>query len=159
MPENLSFRFAERNDAALIFDFIMGIAKYEKMEDEVVNTPELIEKWLFDEHRAEVIFAVHNGKEVGFALFFYNYSTFVGRPGIHLEDIFILPEYRKMGFGKALFKKVAAVAEERDCGRLEWVCLDWNRPSIDFYLSMGAVPMDGWTTYRLAGETLKKAAQ
>lgn len=159
MPENLSFRFAERNDAALIFDFIMGIAKYEKMEDEVVNTPELIEKWLFDEHRAEVIFAVHNGKEVGFALFFYNYSTFVGRPGIHLEDIFILPEYRKMGFGKALFKKVATVAEERDCGRLEWVCLDWNRPSIDFYLSMGAVPMDGWTTYRLAGETLKKAAQ
>lgn len=159
MPENLSFRFAERNDTALIFDFIMGIAKYEKMEDEVVNTPELIEKWLFDEHRAEVIFAVHNGKEVGFALFFYNYSTFVGRPGIHLEDIFILPEYRKMGFGKALFKKVAAVAEERDCGRLEWVCLDWNRPSIDFYLSMGAVPMDGWTTYRLAGETLKKAAQ
>lgn len=159
MPENLSFRFAERSDAALIFDFIIGIAKYEKMEDEVVNTPELIEKWLFDEHRAEVIFAVHNGKEIGFALFFYNYSTFVGKPGIHLEDIFILPKYRKMGFGKALFKQVAAVAQERDCGRLEWVCLDWNRPSIDFYLSMGAVPMEGWTTYRLAGESLKKAAQ
>ena len=159
MSDELTFRFAERKDSKLIFDFIMGIAKYEKMEDEVVNTPELIEKWLFDEHRAEVIFAVLDGREVGFELFFYNYSTFVGRPGIHLEYLFVLPEFRGRGFGKALFKKLAKVAVERDCGRLEWVCLNWNRPSIDFYLSMGARPMDEWTTYRLAGESLAKAAE
>lgn len=159
MSTELVFRFAERKDSSLIFDFIKGIAKYEKMEDEVENTPALIEKWLFDEHRAEVIFALLDGKEIGFALFFCNYSTFVGRPGIHLEDIFVLPEYRGKGYGKALFKKVAETAKERNCGRLEWVCLDWNKPSIDFYLSMGAQPMSEWTTYRLAGESLEKAAK
>ncbi len=159
MSTELVFRFAERKDSSLIFDFIKGIAKYEKMEDEVENTPALIEKWLFDEHRAEVIFALLDGKEIGFALFFCNYSTFVGRPGIHLEDIFVLPEYRGKGYGKALFKKVAETAKERNCGRLEWVCLDWNKPSIDFYLSMGAQPMSEWTTYRLAGESLEKAAE
>ena len=159
MSDKLSFRFAQRNDAALIFDFIMRIAEYEKMTDEVLNTPEMVEKQLFDEHRAEVIFAVADGREVGFELFFYNYSTFTGKPGIHLEDIFVLPEFRGCGYGKALLKKLAAVAQERGCARLEWVCLDWNSPSIDFYLSLGARPMDEWTTYRLAGEALAKAAE
>ena len=159
MSDELSFRFAERKDAALILDCIMRIAEYEKMTDEVVNTPKMVEKQLFDEHRAEVIFAMVDGKEVGFELFFYNYSTFTGKPGIHLEDLFVLPEHRGHGYGKALLKKLAAVAEERGCARLEWVCLDWNRPSIDFYLSMGACPMSEWTTYRLAGETLAKAAE
>lgn len=159
MSDKLSFRFAQRKDAALIFDFIMRIAEYEKMTDEVLNTPEMVEKQLFDEHRAEVIFAVADGREVGFELFFYNYSTFTGKPGIHLEDIFVLPEFRGCGYGKALLKKLAAVARERGCARLEWVCLDWNRLSIDFYLSLGARPMDEWTTYRLAGEALAKAAE
>lgn len=159
MSDKLSFRFAQRKDAALIFDFIMRIAEYEKMTDEVLNTPEMVEKQLFDEHRAEVIFAVADGREVGFELFFYNYSTFTGKPGIHLEDIFVLPEFRGCGYGKALLKKLAAVAQERGCARLEWVCLDWNRSSIDFYLSLGARPMDEWTTYRLAGEALAKAAE
>ena len=159
MSDKLSFRFAQRKDAALIFDFIMRIAEYEKMTDEVLNTPEMVEKQLFDEHRAEVIFAMADGREVGFELFFYNYSTFTGKPGIHLEDIFVLPEFRGCGYGKALLKKLAAVAQERGCARLERVCLDWNRPSIDFYLSLGARPMDEWTTYRLAGEALAKAAE
>ena len=159
MSDKLSFRFAQRKDAALIFDFIMRIAEYEKMTDEVLNTPEMVEKQLFDEHRAEVIFAMVDGREVGFELFFYNYSTFTGKPGIHLEDIFVLPEFRGCGYGKALLKKLAAVAQERCCARLEWVCLDWNRPSVDFYLSLGARPMDEWTTYRLAGEALAKAAE
>jgi GNAT superfamily N-acetyltransferase len=156
---NVQFRYATENDAALVLEFIKGIATYEKMLDEVVNTEELIKEVVFGKGNAEVIFALEDGKEVGFALFFHNYSTFVGRAGIHLEDLFVWPEHRGKGYGKALLTEVTRIAKERNCGRVEWTCLDWNQPSIDFYLSMGAVPMEGWTVYRLTGDTLRKAAE
>jgi GNAT superfamily N-acetyltransferase len=107
----------------------------------------------------EVLFVCEGEKEVGFALFFHNFSTFLGRAGIYLEDLFVLPEYRGKGYGKALLKKLAQITVERGCGRLEWACLDWNQPSIDFYRSLGAVPMDEWTTYRLTGDTLLEMAK
>lgn len=156
---NVFIRKAVREDAKLVLDFIKGIARYEKMEDEVEATMEMIEEQLFDKGRAEVIFAVENGREVGFALFFHNFSTFVGRSGLYLEDLFVLPEYRGRGYGKALFLELVRIARERNCGRMEWVCLDWNKPSIDFYRSMGAVPLDEWTTYRLAGDALARLAE
>ena len=105
-----------------------------------------------------MLFVLEDGKEVGFALFCYNFSTFLGRAGIHLEDLFVLPEYRGRGYGKALLKKLAAIAVERKCGRLEWQCLDWNEPSIQFYLSLGAVQLSDWTGYRLSGDSLRKMA-
>lgn len=142
-------RKAEREDAALVLEFIKGIAKYEKMENEVETTVELLEEQLFGKGRAEVIFAMEDGKEVGFALFFHNFSTFVGRGGLYLEDLYVYPEYRGKGYGKALFMELVRIANERKCGRMEWVCLNWNTPSIEFYRSLGAVPLDEWTTYRL----------
>ena len=154
----VAFRTAERKDVALILEFIRELADYEKMLDEVVATPELLEKWIFDERKAEVIFALEGEREVGFALFFHNFSTFLGRAGIYLEDLYVRPECRGKGYGKALLRELARIAVERGCGRLEWWCLDWNRPSIDFYLSLGAEPMKDWTVYRIAGETLKKLA-
>lgn len=154
-----TIRQAERNDCAIILSFIRALAEYENMSDEVVADEALLEEWIFDKKKAEVIFAVEDGKEVGFALFFHNFSTFLGRAGIYLEDLFVLPEYRGKGYGKALLKRLAAIATERGCGRLEWSCLDWNRPSIDFYLSLGATPMSDWTTYRMAGDTLKDFAE
>ncbi|MDC7287149.1 GNAT family N-acetyltransferase [Blautia schinkii] len=155
---NVTFRFAERSDAGMILDFIRELAEYEKMLDEVVATKELLEYWIFDEKKAEVIFAVEDGKEVGFALFFHNFSTFLGRAGLYLEDLFVKPAYRGKGYGKALLHELAKIAKERGCGRLEWSCLDWNRPSIDFYLSMDAEPMEEWTVYRLAGDRLHALA-
>lgn len=149
-------RKAEREDAALVLEFIKGIAKYEKMENEVEATVELLEEQLFDKGRAEVIFAMEDGKEVGFALFFHNFSTFVGRSGLYLEDLYVYPEYRGKGYGKALFLELVRIANERKCGRMEWVCLNWNTPSIGFYRSMGAVALDEWTTYRLAGDALAR---
>ena len=154
-----SFRFAERKDTALILQFIRELAEYEKLRHEVVADEATLEEWIFDRKKAEVLFALENGREVGFALFFHNFSTFLGRGGIYLEDLFVLPEYRGRGCGKALLKKLAALAVERGCGRLEWWCLDWNRPSIDFYLSLGAEPMKDWTVYRIAGDTLQKLAR
>ena len=147
-------RFANINDLDKIIYFITELAIYEKMLDEVVVTKDLLKKWLFEEKIAEVIFVMENDKEVGFALFFHNYSTFVGRAGIYLEDLYVLPNYRHKGYGKALIKKLANICIERECGRFEWCCLDWNKPSIDFYLSLGAKPMDDWTTYRLDGDAL-----
>ena len=130
------------------------------MSGQVVATPELLREWLFEKQKAEVIFALAGGREVGFALFFHNFSTFLGRAGVYLEDLFVLPEERGKGYGKALLKELGRIAVERGCGRLEWACLDWNRPSIDFYTKrMHAVPMDEWTVYRLTGETLLEAAQ
>lgn len=155
MSDN-SFRYATREDASLILSFIKGIAEYERMLDLVINTEEMIEQVVFEQKRAEVIFVLEDGKEVGFALFFHNYSTFVGRAGLYLEDLFVWPEYRGKGYGKALFCKVASIAKERGCGRMEWTCLDWNEPSIRFYLSMGATPMDEWTTYRLTADGIDK---
>ncbi|MBE7044691.1 MAG: GNAT family N-acetyltransferase [Ruminococcaceae bacterium] len=155
----VSFRFAEKTDARTILYFIRQLAEYEKMSDAVVATEELLKEWIFDKKKAEVIFAVVDGKEIGFALFFHNFSTFLGRAGIYLEDLFVLPEYRKKGYGKALLKELARITVERGCGRLEWCCLDWNQPSIDFYRSLGAEPLDEWTTYRVTGETLKELAE
>ena len=124
------------------------------MADEVVATEALLQEWIFEKRKAEVIFALEDGKETGFALFFHNFSTFLGRAGIYLEDLFVLPEYREKGYGKGLIQTLARIAVERGCGRLEWWCLDWNTPSIEFYRSLGAVPMDEWTVYRITGKTL-----
>ena len=148
--EEVTFRKAVREDVPLILEFIKGLAEYEKMSDEVVATEEILDEWLFDKEKAEVIFAIAEGEEVGFALFFHNFSTFLGRAGIYLEDLFVKPKYRGNGYGKAILKRLAQIAVERGCGRLEWSCLDWNQPSIDFYLSLGATPMSGWTGYRLS---------
>lgn len=129
------------------------------MLDEVVADEKTLEEWIFDRQKAEVIFALEDGVEVGFALFFHNFSTFLGRAGLYLEDLFVLPEHRGKGYGKAILKKLASIAVERGCGRLEWWCLDWNKPSIDFYLSLGAQPMSDWTVYRITGDTLTKLAE
>lgn len=154
------FRAAVPGDEGLILSFIRALAEYENLSDQVTATPELLREWVFEKRLAEVVFAVADGKEVGFALFFYNFSTFLGRPGIYLEDLFVLPEARGCGYGKNLLKELARLAAERGCGRLEWACLDWNRPSIQFYTKgMGAVPMDEWTIYRLTGDSLEAAAQ
>lgn len=158
--DRCTFRPAVAGDEELILSFICALADYEKMSDQVVATPELLREWLFEKKTAEVIFAEVKGKAVGYALFFYNFSTFLGRAGIYLEDLIVLPQERGHGYGKALLKELARIAVERGCGRLEWSCLDWNQPSIDFYTKrMGAVPMDEWTVYRLTGETLEKAAR
>lgn len=154
----LTFRAAVREDCPLILQFIKELAAYEKMLDEVVADEATLERWLFDKEKAEVIFAIAEGKEIGFALFFHNFSTFLGRAGLYLEDLYVKPEYRGHGFGKAIFKELARIAVERGCGRLEWWCLDWNQPSIDFYLSLGAKPMSDWTVYRLTKDRLEELA-
>lgn len=159
MSSEVNFRYAERKDVSLILHFIRELADYEKMLDEVVSDEKTLEEWIFDKQKAEVIFALEDNKEVGFALFFHNFSTFLGRAGIYLEDLYVQPECRGKGYGKALFKKLASIAVERGCGRLEWWCLDWNKPSIDFYLSLGAEPMSDWTVYRVAGDTLLNLAE
>ncbi|MDD3214334.1 MAG: GNAT family N-acetyltransferase [Eubacteriales bacterium] len=158
MPMEVTFRFAEQTDVALILQFIRDLAEYEHMSDQVVATEALLTEWLFEKRNAEVIFAVENGTEVGFALFFHNFSTFLGRSGLYLEDLFVKPEHRGHGYGKAILAQLAKIAVERGCGRLEWWCLDWNQPSINFYLSLGAEPMEDWTVYRIAGDTLAKLA-
>lgn len=158
MKYPVTFRSAQENDCGLILQFIRGLAVYEKLSDQVVATEELLREWIFEKQKAEVLFVCAEGQEVGFALFFHNFSTFLGRAGIYLEDIFILPEYRGRGYGKALFQELARITMERGCGRLEWSCLDWNRPSIEFYRSMDAEPMEEWTTYRLTGEPLAHLA-
>lgn len=154
-----TFRYATEKDIPLILEFIKGIAEYEKMSEQVVATEETIKEWFCDKKLIEVIFALKDGKEVGFALFFHNFSTFMGRGGLYLEDLYVKPEYRGEGFGKMLLKKLAEIAVERKCGRFEWVCLDWNKPSIDFYKANGAKAMDEWTIYRLDGENLKALAE
>ena len=149
--KHLKFRYAERKDTALILKFIKELAAYEKMEHEVIATEAVLEEWIFDKKKAEVIFAVVDNEEIGFALFFHNFSTFLGRAGLYLEDLYVRPKYRGNGYGKGILKKLAQIAVERGCGRLEW-----NKPSIDFYLSLGAEPMEDWTVYRIAGDTLKQ---
>ena len=154
----MTIRKAERKDVPLILAFIRGIAKYEKMENEVLATEELLDEWLFEKGIGEVIFAMDTGREVGFALYFHNFSTFVGKAGLYLEDLYVYPEHRGKGYGKALFLELVKTAVKRGCGRMEWVCLNWNQPSIDFYHSMGAVSMDDWNTYRLTEDKLHKLA-
>ena len=159
MP-NCTFRPAVPGDEELILSFIRALAEYEHMSDQVIATRSILREWLFEKKTAEVIFAEVEGKAVGYALFFHNFSTFLGRAGVYLEDLFVLPGERGRGCGKALLKELARITVERGCGRLEWACLDWNRPSIDFYTKkMHAVPMDEWTVYRLTGETLVQAAR
>ena len=159
MSGQIAFRQARPEDTGLILRFIRGLAEYEGMTDQVVATEELLRRQLFERKNAEVLFVLEGEREVGFALFFHNFSTFLGRSGIYLEDLFVRPEYRGRGCGKALLCRLAAIAKEEGCGRLEWWCLDWNKPSIDFYKSMGAEPMEDWTVYRVTGETLDKLAE
>ena len=157
--EKLTIRFAEPSDIPSLLRFILELAAYEQLEDQVVATEALLQEWLFEKKKAEVLLAVVDGNPVGSALFFHNFSTFLGRAGIYLEDLYVQPAYRGRGYGKALLKRLAQITVERGCGRLDWACLDWNQPSIEFYRSLGAVPMDGWTTYRLTGDTLRKMAE
>ena len=157
--DKVKYRFATEADVGLILQFIRELAEYEKMLDQVIATEELLREWIIEKQKAEVIFSVVDGQEVGFALFFHNFSTFLGRAGIYLEDLYVKPEYRGKGYGKGLLKQLAKIAVERCCGRLEWWCRDWNQSSIDFYLSLGAEPMKDWTVYRIAGETLTELAQ
>lgn len=159
MKSEINFRFATRKDTPLILWFIKELADYEHMLSEVVATEEILENWLFDQKKAEVFFLMEGEAEVGFALFFHNFSTFLGRSGLYLEDLYVKPEYRGRGYGKAILQRLAAIALERGCGRLEWWCLDWNQPSIDFYKSLGAVPMEDWTVYRVTGEALSELGQ
>ena len=159
MENNFSIRVADKCDLPKILSFIKKLAVYEKMQDQVIATGKSLEDWLFNKKVAKVIFAVENGIEVGFALYFYNFSTFVGKAGIYLEDLFVDVEHRGKGYGKALLKYLAKEVIEKNLGRLEWCCLDWNTPSIDFYLSLGAKQMNGWTIYRLTGEELKNFAK
>ena len=156
---DLTFRFAVEQDTPLILNFIKELADYEHMLDQVVADEATLADQLFQKKNAEVLFALENGREVGFALFFHNFSTFLGRSGLYLEDLYVRPDCRGKGYGKAILQKLASIAVERGCGRLEWWCLDWNKPSIDFYLSLRAEPMSGWTVYRLTGDTLKNLAE
>lgn len=155
----VSFKFAQRSDIPQILTFIKALAQYEKLENEVVATEALLEEWIFDKGKAEVIFPLLDGEPIGFALFFHNFSTFLGKAGIYLEDLFILPAYRNKGYGRQLFQKLSSLAVERGCGRLEWACLNWNTPSIAFYQSLGAEPMNTWTVYRLTGPKLESLAK
>ena len=157
--ESLSFRAARREDVPLILGMIRALAEYEQLLSEVVATESVLEEWLFDKKKAEVLFPMLEGKEIGFALYFHNFSTFLGRAGLYLEDLYIQPEYRGRGYGRKVLQKLAQIAVERGCGRLEWWCLDWNAPSIAFYKNLGAQPMDEWTVYRLTGDTLRDLAE
>ncbi|MEE0806324.1 MAG: GNAT family N-acetyltransferase [Acutalibacteraceae bacterium] len=151
---DFSIRFAAREDIPTILEFIRALAAYEKMEDQVIADETLLETWIFEKRKAEVLLAFEGDTPVGFALFFHNFSTWLGRAGIYLEDLFVLPEYRGRGYGKLLLKRLARIAVQRGCGRLEWACLDWNEPSIAFYKSVGATALDEWTTYRVTGDAL-----
>lgn len=155
----VSFRFATQDDVPTILDLIRRLAEYEEAAEQVVATEEALRQTLFEKSYAEVLLAACDAKVAGFALFFHNYSTWLARPGIFLEDLFVVPEERGKGLGKGLLQHLARIAVERGCGRLEWNCLDWNQPSIDFYLSLGAQRMDEWSTYRLAGDTLEALAK
>ena len=159
MESKCNIRPAEPHETGLVLDFIKRLADYEKCADEVVADEATLYHSLFVEHSAEVVFAEEEGTVVGFALFFHNFSTFVGRKGLYLEDLFVLPEKRGRGYGKALLKYLARVAVERNCGRMEWICLDWNKPTIEVYRSIGAVPMDEWTVQRMDESVLTRFAE
>jgi len=156
----IELRFATEHDIDLIYFFICELANYEKLLPEVVTTPEDLKKTLFGKRvYAEVVLAYKDQKPAGFALFFHNYSTFLGKPGIYLEDLYVQPEFRGKGVGRALFSFLANLTEERDCGRLEWWVLDWNKEAIGFYEKIGAKAMDEWTVYRLTGDALANLAK
>lgn len=156
--KDFKLRFAEIKDIPLILEFIKELAEYEKMLDDVVATEEILKESLFERKIAEVIIGEYENKPAAFALFFHNFSTFLGKPGIYLEDLFVKPEMRGKGMGKIILSYLAKLSIERKCGRFEWQCLDWNKSSIEFYKQMGAVPMDEWTVYRVSDDTLDKLA-
>jgi GNAT superfamily N-acetyltransferase len=153
-----AFRIATREDTPPIYSLICELAEYENLLSEVKTNVETLENWLFDKNAAEVIIVEVNGTAAGYALFFSNFSTFLGKAGLYLEDLYIKPQFRGCGIGKATLAHLAKIAMERDYGRIEWSCLDWNTPSINFYRSLGAEAMSNWTTYRLSGETLTALA-
>jgi GNAT superfamily N-acetyltransferase len=156
---NFELRFADPSDVSLILTFIKELAEYERLLHEVTATEEILHETLFGPRRiAEVILGYYEKKPVGFAIFFHNYSTFLGRPGLYLEDLFVKPEMRSEGFGKVMLSYLAKLAKERGCGRFEWWVLDWNEPAIGFYKKLGALPMSDWTVYRVTGEALDKLA-
>jgi GNAT superfamily N-acetyltransferase len=160
MRDSITIRPAAEHEIPLILAFIRDLAIYERLEHQMVATEDDLRRTLFGPRPyAEVAFACVAGKPVGFALFFHNYSTFLGRPGIYLEDLFVRPESRGHGVGKRLLTWLAQTAVERGCGRLEWSVLDWNEPSIGFYKSLGAVPMDEWRIFRLTGPALTQLAR
>ena len=158
VDEHIILRFGGEDDAPLLLEFVRSLAEYEQLLDQVEATVEGLRGSVFREKMAEVVFCEYDGSPAGFALFFHNYSTFLGRPGIYIEDIFVKPGHRGRGLGKLLLRFVAGIAAERNCGRLEWACLDWNEPSIAFYKSQGARPLDEWTTYRVTGDALRQLA-
>ena len=159
MGEDFQIRPAGRADAPVILSFIRQLAEYERLSDAVTASEELIAENLFGpQATAEVLLGYFNGRPVAFAVFFHNFSTFLGKRGLYLEDLFVVPEMRGRGFGKAMLKRVAEVAIERDCGRFEWAVLDWNAPAIEFYRALGAEAMSEWTTFRVTGDALKKLA-
>ena len=153
---DVKIRVADASDSATVLFFIKELAEYEKMSDLVVATEDDIKKNFFGENMGGVLILSENGRDVGFAIYFYTFSTFLGKRGVHLEDLFVLPEYRGRGYGKALLERLAEICVKDDLGRLEWNCLDWNTPSIDFYLSLGAEKLDEWLNFRLSGDELKK---
>ena len=158
-PTGLSITIATERDIPQILDFIKALAEYERMADLVVATEEGLRATLFGPRPyAECVIARFDGEPAGFALFFHNYSTFLGRPGVYLEDLFVKPELRGKGVGRSLLQYLAKVALDRDCGRLEWTVLDWNEPAIGFYKSLGAEPLEDWTIFRLKGEALARLA-
>lgn len=156
--KNYNLRFAEVKDVPLILEFIKELAEYEKLLHEVVATESILKESLFARRIAEVIIGEFQGQPVSFALFFHNFSTFLGRPGIYLEDLYVKPKIRGKGLGKTLLSFLAKLAIERKCGRLEWWCLDWNEPSIKFYKQLGAKPMEDWTVYRVCDKELSNLA-
>ena len=160
MTEQITLRLATEQDVPTILAFINGLADYEKLADQVVATEDKLKQTLFGDKRyAEVVIAEYNQQAAGFALFFHNYSTFLAKPGIYLEDLFVLPDFRGKGLGKVLLSYLAKLAVERDCGRLEWSVLDWNQPAIDFYQAQGATMLHDWRINRVTGENLKALAQ
>jgi len=157
--ENLKIRETSEEDCNLILSFIKEIAEYEKLSDEVVATEEILKESIFNNNRAEVVIVELEGKAIGYALYFYNFSTFNGKSGLYLEDLFIKKEFRGRGIGKEVFKFLVKKAKKEDCKRMEWSCLDWNEPSIKFYKSLGAVPMDEWTVYRLTEKEINRLSE
>ncbi|WP_295155587.1 GNAT family N-acetyltransferase [uncultured Brachyspira sp.] len=157
--KKFDIRFASAKDAAVILKFIKELAHYEKLEHEVSATEDILREWIFKKKKCEVLIASEDNIEIGYALFFHNFSTFLGKAGIYLEDLYITPDYRGLGYGKKLLKEVAKIAVERGCQRLDWQCLDWNKSSIDFYLSLNAVEMSDWNSYRLSHNFLKIFAE
>lgn len=156
--EGMIIRQAKPSDAGLILRFIKELAQYEHLSDQVTATEEILAEWIFEKEKAQVVIGELGGTPVGYALYFYNFSTFLGKAGIYIEDIYVRPEYRSRGCGTQFFHYLATLCVREGCGRLEWACLDWNKPSIGFYLSLGARPMDDWTIYRLDEDAIRRLA-